>query len=136
MTRAFMLSASLSRTCLSRASRCLLSGAMIASGLAIAACPQPANAHQAAGGWTYDPFCCNGNDHTGDCQMIPTKNVKIVKDGYEIIIGPGDHRMITHSHDFRLQQSEARRSQDSDYHLCLYPNEDTLRCFYAPDMSY
>ena len=93
-------------------------------------------AHEAKTGWTYDGFCCNGDGHTGDCQTIATKNVKIIKGGYEIILVPGDHRMITRRHDFVLPQSEARRSQDSEYHLCLYPNEDTLRCFYAPDMSY
>ncbi|TWF54687.1 hypothetical protein [Neorhizobium alkalisoli] len=96
----------------------------------------PATAHEAMSGFKYDGFCCNGDNHTGDCQMISTKNVKVVKGGYEIIIGPGDHRLITRQHDFTLPQSQARRSLDSEYHLCLYPNEDTLRCFYAPDMSY
>ncbi|MDP9839512.1 hypothetical protein ACRQ1B_03480 [Rhizobium panacihumi] len=95
-----------------------------------------AAAHEAHTGWKYESYCCNGDNHTGDCQMIPTKNVRIVKGGYEVILGPGDHRLITRNHDFRLRQSEARRSKDSEYHVCLYPNEDTLRCFYAPDMSY
>ncbi len=96
----------------------------------------PAEAHEAMSGWKYDGFCCNGDSHSGDCQMISTRNVKIIKGGYEIILGPGDHRLITRRHDFVLPQSEARRSQDSEYHLCLYPNEDTLRCFYAPDMGF
>lgn len=93
-------------------------------------------AHEAHSGWKYESYCCNGDNHTGDCQMIATKNVKVIKNGYEIILGPGDHRLITRNHDFKLPQSEARRSKDSEYHICLYPNEDTLRCFYAPDMSY
>ena len=97
---------------------------------------KPAAAHEAISGFKYDGFCCNGDNHTGDCQMISTRNVRVVQGGYEIIIGPGDHRLITRRHDFVVGQSEARRSEDSEYHLCLYPNEDTLRCFYAPDMSY
>jgi len=96
----------------------------------------PATAHEAISGFKYDGFCCNGDNHTGDCQMISTRNVRVVQGGYEIILGPGDHRLITRRHDFVVAQSEARRSEDSEYHLCLYPNEDTLRCFYAPDMSY
>lgn len=94
-------------------------------------------AHSPTGAsWKYDGYCCNGDSQTGDCQMIPDKNVKIIQGGYEIIIGPGDHRLITRKHDFKLPQSEARRSLDSQYHICLYPDENTLRCFYAPDMSY
>jgi hypothetical protein len=44
--------------------------------------------------------------------------------------------LITRNHDFKVPQTEARHSQDEEYHICLYPNEDTLRCFYAPDMAY
>lgn len=101
---------------------------------------EPADAHEAlsAAGvtWKYDGFCCNGDSRTGDCQMIPARSVKIVKGGFEITLKPGDHRLITRRHDFSLPQAQARRSKDEDYHLCLYPTEDTLRCFYAPDMSY
>jgi hypothetical protein len=114
--------------------RAVLTGLMIAYASCVHA--TSAAAHEAMSGWKYDGFCCNGDNHTGDCQMISTRNVKIINGGYEIILGPGDHRMITRKHDFVLPQSEARRSKDSEYHLCLYPTEDTLRCFYAPDMSY
>ena len=96
----------------------------------------PALAHDAAPGWDYDKFCCNGDNHAGDCQMISTKNVRVIEGGYQIVLGPGDHRMVTRPHNFSLPQSEARRSQDEDYHICLYPTEDTLRCFYAPDMGF
>jgi hypothetical protein len=38
---------------------------------------------------------------------------------------------VTRPHHFTLPQAKARRSRDAEYHLCLYPTEDTLRCFYA-----
>jgi hypothetical protein len=43
----------------------------------------PAAAHETTTGWQYDQFCCNGDSHSGDCQMISTKNVKITENGYE-----------------------------------------------------
>jgi hypothetical protein len=118
--------------------RGILKGVMIAYASCVYVGSAAAHeAHSPSGvTWKYDGFCCNGDNHTGDCQMISTKNVKIINGGYEIILGPGDHRLITRPHDFKLPQSQARRSQDEEYHLCLYPTEDTLRCFYAPDMSY
>lgn len=114
--------------------RVFLTGVMIACSAGFHA--GPARAHEAMSGFKYESYCCSGNNVTGDCQMIPTRSVKIIDGGYEIMIGPGDHRLITRPHDFKLPQSEARHSQDSQYHICLYPDEDTLRCFYAPDMSY
>ncbi|MFC3164710.1 hypothetical protein [Ciceribacter thiooxidans] len=96
----------------------------------------PAYAHDAATGWSYDAFCCNGSHVSGDCQTIPSRSVRVTRNGYEITVGPGDHRLVTRRHDFTLPQSNARRSQDEEYHLCLFPDEDTLRCFYAPDMGY
>lgn len=96
----------------------------------------PAASHQAPAGWLYDQFCCNGDSHSGDCQMISTKNVKITENGYEITLAPGDHRLVTRRHHFTLPQAKARRSRDAEYHLCLYPTEDTLRCFYAPPMAF
>ncbi|TRL40047.1 hypothetical protein [Rhizobium straminoryzae] len=113
--------------------RSILTIAMIAYAFAF---PAALNAHEAQSGWQYEAYCCNGNNHTGDCQMISTRNVKVIAGGYEVMLKPGDHRLVTRSHDFKVPQSQARRSQDAEYHLCLYPNEDTLRCFYAPDMSY
>jgi len=107
---------------------------LMASVLSLA--PLPAVGHDAKTGWEYDKFCCNGDNHAGDCQMISTKNVKITDGGYEISLGPGDHRLVTRPHNFSLPQSQALRSQDAEYHICLYPTEDNLRCFYAPDMAY
>jgi hypothetical protein len=93
-------------------------------------------AHDAPAGWRYDAYCCNGNEHSGDCQQIPSKTVRIVRGGYQLTIAPGDHRLVTRAHVFKFPQRSALRSPDSEYHLCLFPNEDTPRCFYAPDMSY
>jgi hypothetical protein len=98
--------------------------------------PSSLFAHEALTGWKYEAFCCNGNEHNGDCQMISTKNVRVTPQGYDISLRPGEHRLVTRRHDFSVPQSQTRRSGDEEYHLCLYPDEDTLRCFYAPDMAY
>lgn len=93
-------------------------------------------AHDAKLGWRYDAYCCNGNEHSGDCQQIPSRSVKIVQGGYQLTLVPGDHRLLTRDHVFKFPQRSTRRSQDSEYHLCLFPDENTPRCFYAPDMSF
>jgi hypothetical protein len=122
--------------------RSILTGAMIAvvsgvNGMGGGLSARAHEAHSPTGiKWKYDGYCCNGDAHSGDCQMISTRNVRVTNQGYEISLGPGDHRMITRPHHFTMPQGEARRSKDEEYHLCLYPTEDTLRCFYAPDMSY
>jgi hypothetical protein len=95
-----------------------------------------AMAHDAPSGWKYDPYCCNGDGETGDCQMIPARTVTIVPGGYRVTLYPGDHRYITHAHIFMLPQRKTMHSPDGAYHLCLFPDENTPRCFYAPDMSY
>lgn len=93
-------------------------------------------AHESHKGFKYESYCCNGNAETGDCQMIPTRSVRVTSDGYEVSLAPGDHRLVTRRHVFSWSQSEARRSEDGEYHLCLFPDEDTPRCFYAPDMGF
>jgi hypothetical protein len=95
-----------------------------------------AYAHDAPSGWAYDPYCCNGDGETGDCQMIPSRTVKVVEGGYQINLEPGDHRLVTHNHTFLIPQRKTMHSPDGAYHLCLFPDENTLRCFYAPDMDY
>ncbi len=92
--------------------------------------------HEAPSGWSYDPYCCNGDSKTGDCEMIPSRTVTIVPGGYRVTLNPGDHRYITHAHIFNLPQQKTMRSPDGAYHLCLFPDENTPRCFYAPDMDY
>ncbi|KAA3505309.1 hypothetical protein EXN24_01295 [Rhizobium rhizogenes] len=93
-------------------------------------------AHESHKGFKYESYCCNGDAETGDCQMIPTRSVRVTQDGYEVSLAPGDHRLVTRRHVFSWSQREARRSEDGEYHLCLFPDEDTPRCFYAPDMGY
>ena len=95
-----------------------------------------AMAHDAPSGWTYDPYCCNGDSQTGDCEMIPSRTVTVIPGGYRITLYPGDHRYVTHAHIFTLPQRKTMRSPDGAYHLCLFPDENTPRCFYAPDMAY
>lgn len=102
----------------------------------LALLPSIATAHDAPTGWDYEAFCCNGNSHTGDCQMIPASSVQVTKGGYRVTIGPGSHRLATKPHTFDFPQSKARQSQDGEYHLCLFPDEDTPRCFYAPDIGF
>jgi hypothetical protein len=96
----------------------------------------PAMGHNAASGFKYEAFCCNGDSESGDCQPIRSEDVRPDRDGYQITIGPGDHRLATRQHVFFVQQSKTLESPDGKFHLCLYPSKDTLRCFYAPPMGY
>ena len=109
--------------------------ALVLLPLGVALCP-PALAHDAASGWQYEAFCCNGNSHNGDCQLIPSEKVRIIAGGYRITLAPADHRLATRNHTFHFAQDAARRSEDGEYHLCLYPDENTPRCFYAPDLGF
>ncbi|MBB3660758.1 hypothetical protein FHX15_006029 [Rhizobium sp. BK650] len=95
-----------------------------------------AYAHQAPSGFQYSAFCCNGDGESGDCQPIPSQDVKIHGANYEFSLKPGDHRLATHGHLFSVPQSKAMMSMDGFYHLCLFPNEDVVRCFYAPQMNF
>lgn len=104
--------------------------------LVVLACAGVAAAHDAPTGWKYDPYCCNGDGVTGDCQMIPSRTVKVVQGGFQITLEPGDHHLVTRNHIFMMPQRKTMRSPDGAYHLCLFPNENTPRCFYAPDMDF
>lgn len=91
-----------------------------------------ADAHHAPSGMAYDPWCCNGNETTGDCAPIPSRDVRVTKDGYRIVIQPGDHPGVHVTHVFWESFAAARISTDGQYHACLFPTEYQLRCFYAP----
>lgn len=95
----------------------------------------PARGHEAGMGWQYDPYCCNGNSHNGDCQEIPASTVRPIEGGYIITLVPGDHRMVTKPHTFTVKASEAKYSPDGLFHICLYPTENEVRCFYVPPMG-
>lgn len=46
-------------------------------------------AHESHKGFKYESYCCNGDAETGDCQMIPTRSVRVTSDGYEVSLAPG-----------------------------------------------
>lgn len=106
---------------------------LAAIGMALATA---AHAHHAPSGFTYEPYCCNGDGDSGDCQSISPKTVRPREDGYEVTLLPGDHKLATRMHVFLIPQAETRESPDDSYHLCLFPNEDTVRCFYAPPLGF
>lgn len=60
--------------------------------------------------------CCGGSD----CEPIDDKRVQVVPGGYRV-----DGR-------FFIAEPDARQSQDGNYHICFYPNPDTVRCFFKP----
>ncbi|MDK4725448.1 hypothetical protein [Rhizobium phaseoli] len=106
---------------------------LAAIGMAFAAAAQ---AHHAPSGFAYDPYCCNGDGESGDCQSISSKTVRALHEGYEVTLLPGDHRLVTRRHVYLIPQAQTKESPDGAYHLCLFPNEDTVRCFYAPPLGF
>jgi hypothetical protein len=106
--------------------------AILGAAALIRAMTGDAGAHQAPSGWAYPPVCCNGNREHGDCQPIADRTVKPVAGGFRLTLAPGDHHMVTHAHVFDIPQSQAKPSPDGRYHVCLYPNEDRVQCFFAP----
>lgn len=104
--------------------------------------PVYSNAHTSHGGMEYSAYCCSGSSggvaqaNTGDCQPIPSKSVKVTSRGYEVTLTVGDHHMVTRDHKWVVPFADAKVSTDGEYHGCLFPTEDTLRCFYAPPQSY
>lgn len=111
-------------------------GKIILAAICFLAAEAGASAHEMPSGFTYDRYCCNGDGRSGDCQMIPGTNVRIVREGYRVTLLPGDHRLVTRPHVYVVPQTRARPSPDGSYHLCLFPNEDTVRCFYAPPLEF
>ena len=93
-------------------------------------------AHESMSHMQYDKWCCNGTQHTGDCQEIPDEAVRTIPGGYQITLKAGDHRLVTRVHVWEKAQTETRWSTDGRYHACLFPTESTLRCFYAPPPSF
>jgi hypothetical protein len=89
-------------------------------------------AHRAVGGWTYPPACCKSSDVGGHCEAIPSTNVKRTAQGFLIFIRPADHHLATRYHSFFVPYGDELPSGDENYHICLYPTEDYLTCFFAP----
>lgn len=67
-----------------------------------------AHAHHAPSGFTYEPYCCNGDGDSGDCQSISSKTVHLREKGYEVTLLPGDHKLATRRHVFLIPQAETR----------------------------
>ncbi|MBT1154335.1 hypothetical protein J1C56_01885 [Aminobacter anthyllidis] len=95
-----------------------------------------AYAHEAASGWDYPLSCCFGTASGGDCQAISSKTVTPIAGGYRITLVPGDHNQVTKPHVFEVPADKVRISEDTSYHICLWPTEDKVQCFFAPPMSY
>lgn len=94
-----------------------------------------ASAHDAPSGMVYDGWCCNGNRHTGDCAPIPASAVTYRGDGWVIHLGQGDHLKVTQPHEYFVPQGTERRSTDGEYHACLYPSENDIRCLFVPSQG-
>lgn len=103
------------------------------------------DAHMAAGGWTYPPVCCNGDDVDGDCQAIPSSDVTKGPFGFSIHLHPGDHHLVTRNQLLLIPYGTELRSHDYDYHICLQPTDDPseaagmgqngkyrVNCFFVP----
>ncbi|TLX15783.1 hypothetical protein FFR93_00255 [Rhizobium sp. MHM7A] len=82
--------------------------------------------------WTYPPACCNGSDVSGDCERIPDSAVRKGREGFSVILHPGDHHLVTREHRFLIPYGSELPSGDSDFHICLHPTEHHANCFFAP----
>lgn len=92
-------------------------------------------AHESPGGMAYDPLCCNGDGTNGDCAPVPSIGVKATPEGWQVSLKPGDHPLVTAPHEWLIPYSETREATDGQFHACLWPDETTLRCFYAPPFA-
>lgn len=73
-----------------------------------------------------------GTEAGGDCERIPDGHVTKGRDGYSILLYPGDHRLVTKRQMFLIPYGDEIPSGDGDYHICLHPTEDHMNCFFAP----
>lgn len=103
--------------------------------LAIAAICGPARGHQAPSGWEYDPWCCQSSD----CHPIVARHVRSTPDGYVVTIQPGEHPMVRDhevTHTIPYGAPAVRPSGDAEFHICLFPTAETVRCFYTPPRGF
>ncbi len=86
---------------------------------------------------TYSAYCCTGDAVTGDCFEVPDSAVIPVEGGYHVTLRKGQHRMVkSPAVQHFVAYDKALRSTDGKYHVCLHPDERTLRCLYAPGMGF
>jgi hypothetical protein len=96
-----------------------------------------ARAHSSDGGMTYSAFCCTGDAATGDCFEVPDSTVKPIEGGWRVTLRKGQHRMVTSPVvEHFVPYGTEKKATDGKYHVCLFPNEKTMRCFYAPGMGF
>ncbi len=70
------------------------------------------------------------------CQPIPASSIEVIPGvGYRVTLRPGDHGDVTREHVFTVAFGRERASGDNEWHACLWPREDTLRCLYRPPMG-
>ena len=106
---------------------------MIRLAAAVASLAVPAFAHDAPSWWSYSTYCCSGRDcaEARDGAVVPTR------DGYAVVITPGDHPMVTQRTFKALVPYDSKSvlvSPDGLYHVCIVSGE--VRCLYAPPMGY
>lgn len=76
----------------------------------------------------YSSFCCSSSD----CAPIPRTAVEITPDGYKITLHAGEHPMVTSTVVHIVPFTDTLVSEDGEYHACLYPTQNVMRCMYVP----
>lgn len=76
----------------------------------------------------YNPVCCSDRD----CAPVPFEAVEITDDGYRVTLHAGDHVMVSSTVVHLVAYPDVLKSRDGNYHACLFPNQNVMRCFYAP----
>ena len=72
--------------------------------------------------------CCN----TVDCQPIAPHTVEEVRGGFQVTLKPGEHLMVSRPVSHFVPYRDMQHSPDGKWHVCLFPNQDTVRCFFGP----
>lgn len=86
-------------------------------------------------GWAHEWYplrCCSGTD----CSSVRAQNVKEGPNGYEVIVRPGEHPMVTkETLTFLVPYKQAESSPDNEYHICIN-GTGKLLCFFAGARSF
>jgi len=104
--------------------------ALLAALCAIPASGHNAEAHDWYSGTTNrdGQNCCN----THDCQQIAGELVEETRGGFRIRLAPGQHVMVTSPVDHFVPYRDLQNSPDGKWHICLFPTQDIVRCFFGP----
>lgn len=106
--------------------------ASLPAALALVIVASPRAIAHSDGGQEYSSFCCSGSD----CAPIPATAVTAGPNGWRVTLGPGDHPLARNQVSHLVPYGTERRAVDGRYHACLFPTEQTLRCFYAPPQGF